>query len=569
MKKLTVLFFALILMISLLVFPISTTKASKAKKTNVSSKHSSKFIHVKFDSSKDIELGNDTFVSSDNSDLSSINSLLNTQKTTKKKKLISRSSENIKKDRDSLAKKHGNKVPNLNNYYRIELKPGVDYKNLINQISTLDYVSEVYAEPLPAPAPASPDYTSLQSHLKASPTGMGVSGTENYLGAKGSNVKIVDLEYSWNTSHEDISDARQADTMIASGTYVDPWNNTDHGTAVAGILSGDRNTIGINGIASDAKLHTVNTYSSNYGWDIASSVYTAASIMTAGDVMLIEQQTYGPEGRGYLPVEWIPAVYDSIKFATLKGIIVIEPAANGGENLNDAVFGTSFPMGKEDSGAIIVGAGSACDGSGNHSRMYFSNYGTRVNVQGFGECVVTAGYGSLQNNGNANSLYTNNFNGTSSASALVAGIAASVSSSYEAQKGVNISPSNLRNLLKQTGTPQNTTTNPGNVGPLPNLKAALDTFSVPKDTTAPTTPSKLTVGLNKYTATLNWKPSTDNAGSVKYRVYRNGKLITTTSNLSYININLSRWTSYTYKIQAVDAAGNVSGYSNSVTVKTK
>ncbi len=563
------LFFALLLMISLLVFPVSSTRANNAKKTNVSSKHSSRFIHVKFDSSKEVELGNNAFVSSDKSDLSSINNLLNTQKTEKKKKLISRGTDNIKKDRENLVKKHGNKVPNLNNYYRVELKPGVDYKSLINQISTLDYVSEVYAEPLPAPAPASPDYTSLQTHLKASPTGMGVSGTENYLGAKGSNVKVVDLEYSWNTSHEDISDARQVDTMIASGDFVDPWNNTDHGTAVAGIISGDRNTIGINGIASDARLHTVNTYSSNFGWDIASSVYTAASSMSAGDVMLIEQQTYGPEGRGYLPVEWIPAVYDAIKFATLKGIIVIEPAANGGENLNDAVFGTSFPMGKEDSGAIIVGAGSACGGTGNHARMYFSNYGTRVNVQGYGECVVSAGYGSLQNNGSPNSLYTNNFNGTSSASALVAGIAASVSSSYEVQKGLNISPINLRNLLKQTGTPQYTATNPGNIGPLPNLKAALDTFTVPKDTTAPTAPSQLTVGLNKYTSTLNWKPSTDNSGSAKYKVYRNNKLIFTTSNLSYININLSRWTSYTYKIQAVDATGNVSGYSNSVTIRTR
>jgi hypothetical protein len=45
------------------------------------------------------------------------------------------------------------------------------------------------------------------------------------------------------------------------------------------------------------------------------------------------------------------------------------------------LYGKRFPMGKKDSGAIIVGAGEGCAGSTNlRSRLSFSNYGKRVNV---------------------------------------------------------------------------------------------------------------------------------------------------------------------------------------------
>jgi hypothetical protein len=140
----------------------------------------------------------------------------------------------------------------------------------------------------------------------------------------------------------------------------------------------------------------VNASNSERGWDLANSILVALSAISPGDVILIEQQTYGPSGHGYVPVEWIPAVYDAIKTATASGVIVVEAAANGGENLGDtSVYGSSFPSGKPDSGAIIVGAGAACGNQGvpSRSRLSWSNYGPRVNVQGWGECVTTTGYG--------------------------------------------------------------------------------------------------------------------------------------------------------------------------------
>ena len=72
----------------------------------------------------------------------------------------------------------------------------------------------------------------------------------------------------------------------------------------------------------------------------------------------------------------------------------MEPAGNGNENLDDtSLFGSSFPDGKPNSGAIIVGAGAACAGGApGRSRLGFSDYDSRVNLQGLGECVTTTGY---------------------------------------------------------------------------------------------------------------------------------------------------------------------------------
>ena len=85
--------------------------------------------------------------------------------------------------------------------------------------------------------------------------------------------------------------------------------------------------------------------------------------MEAGDVILLEQQSVqGPQfdpttGRGLVPIEFEPEVFNAIKAATNKGIIVVESAGNGSENLDRASYDGKFDRTKRDSGALIVGAG--------------------------------------------------------------------------------------------------------------------------------------------------------------------------------------------------------------------
>lgn len=92
--------------------------------------------------------------------------------------------------------------------------------------------------------------------------------------------------------------------------------------------------------------------------------------------------------------------------------------------------------------------------------------------------------------------------------------------------------------------------------------ASAPTPAVP-DITAPTTPSGLTASANSSSRiTLAWSPSADAIGVTGYRVYQNGVLLAATGNVTTYQVTgLTGSTTYTYRVDAVDAAGNASGQS--------
>jgi len=90
------------------------------------------------------------------------------------------------------------------------------------------------------------------------------------------------------------------------------------------------------------------------------------------------------------------------------------------------------------------------------------------------------------------------------------------------------------------------------------------------DTTPPSTPSILSAVANSSTqATISWEAATDNIGVTGYNVYRDGILISTTTSLSYVDSGLTPSTAYSYAVQAVDGAGNVSALSSATSVTTE
>ena len=89
------------------------------------------------------------------------------------------------------------------------------------------------------------------------------------------------------------------------------------------------------------------------------------------------------------------------------------------------------------------------------------------------------------------------------------------------------------------------------------------------DTTAPSTPTGLTATpVSTTQINLSWTASTDNVGVTGYQVFRNGNQIATTTTPSYSNTGLSPSTSYSYAVKAVDAAGNLSALSATVSATT-
>jgi chitodextrinase len=95
-----------------------------------------------------------------------------------------------------------------------------------------------------------------------------------------------------------------------------------------------------------------------------------------------------------------------------------------------------------------------------------------------------------------------------------------------------------------------------------SMPASATTPATP-DTSAPSTPTGLTAtAVSSSRIDLTWTASTDNVGVTRYRLYRNGAFLTLLGNVtSYQNNGLSASTTYSYTVQAIDAAGNASGQS--------
>ncbi|POX45411.1 chitinase [Streptomyces sp. Ru71] len=89
------------------------------------------------------------------------------------------------------------------------------------------------------------------------------------------------------------------------------------------------------------------------------------------------------------------------------------------------------------------------------------------------------------------------------------------------------------------------------------------------DTQAPTAPTGLTsTGKSSSSVSLKWNASSDNVGVTGYDVYSGASKVASASGTSATVSGLSASTSYTFTVKARDAAGNVSGASNAVTVTT-
>ena len=193
--------------------------------------------------------------------------------------------------------------------------------------------------------------------------------------------------------------------------------------------------------------------------------------MSFGDVLLIEAQERDPVSETYdWPAEILQANYDWISTATAaKGIVVVEAAGNGGHNLDaykDASGKKIFDRSVRDSGAIIVGAGSA---EFPHAKLGFSNHGKRIDCYAWGEKIDTT---TTSEAGGSNTEYTTGFGGTSGASPIVAGAALIVQGIAQFSLGRRFSPLDLRALLTASGTPSATPAT-DKIGVMPDLRAII------------------------------------------------------------------------------------------------
>jgi hypothetical protein len=386
----------------------------------------------------------------------------------------------------SLVAETGAEIPDLSIYYRVEASnEGLDA--LVERLGQLDSIEAAYVKP-PADLPQllnnmvslaeeppdhTPDFTARQGYLDAASGGIDARYAWTQLGGGGMGVRIIDIEGAWRFDHEDLL---QNQGGVVGGTQSGDIRWRNHGTAVVGEFGGDRTGLGITGICPDANVRAISIFG---GLGSAGAIRQAADMLTPGDIILIELHRPGPrfnfaerdDQRGYIAIEWWPDDFDAIRYATIRGVLVVEAAGNGAENLDDPLYNTRpagfpaswtnpFNRANRDSGAILVGAGAPPPGTHgmNHgpdrSRLGFSNWGALIDAQGWGREVTTTGYGDLQGGSNENEWYTDSFGGTSSASPIVVGALSCAQGVLRARGRIPLDPASARQLLRTTGSAQ-------------------------------------------------------------------------------------------------------------------
>ncbi|MCY8953681.1 S8 family serine peptidase [Bacillus cereus] len=370
---------------------------------------------------------------------------------------------------------------NLLNYYIVETQDDIDVQALLTKIEKSSLVETAYLQEEEAPPaerlpnlsvnPYDEPRLTRQGYLEPAPLGINAPYAWSIKGGDGKGTTFVDMEYGWLFNHEDLVNQK---IELISGQNKSEHH--DHGTSVLGIVSAEDNNIGGIGIAPKAKVKVVSQIRDNGNYNTADAILSAVNNMQAGDILLLEAQaTYDGYGdKNYFPVEVKPDIFDAIRIGTNKGIIIIEAGANGGNDLDQfrdrngkQVLNRNSPDFK-DSGAIMVGAASA---RVPHKRSYFSNYGSRVDVYGWGNAVDTT---DAKPSEFITNLYTSSFAGTSSASPIIAGAAASIQGIAKNNQGKVYTPSQLRDILSDssTGTKSNDPTS-DKIGVLPDLKSIL------------------------------------------------------------------------------------------------
>src|SRR5262245_45923092 len=200
-----------------------------------------------------------------NVDVSSLESVLAKHQAALKP-LFDVPEEHLQTEAAALAKTATGDVPNLSVYYNVQA-PDANLDALAAELRAHDLVDGAYVKPageapIMAPLdpgtlndmmpraddapPVSPDFTTRQGYLEVAPGGIDARYAWTQAGGGGAGVNIIDCEWAWNLTHEDLTGSQGGVVAGAAG------GDNNHGTAVQGEMGGNRNGLGVTGICPDA-----------------------------------------------------------------------------------------------------------------------------------------------------------------------------------------------------------------------------------------------------------------------------------------------------------------------------
>ena len=235
-------------------------------------------------------------------------------------------------------------------------------------------------------------------------------------------VAVVDTGVDY--LHPDLGTAK----VIKGPDYfdgdMDPMDTTGHGTHVAGIAAAlTDNNVGVTGVSGKSKILAIRVGA--YWVPVFAG---AAGIVYAADYSGVK--VINLSWGGYFPD---PYIYDAIKYATGKGILVVAAAGN------DDITAPMYPAAYDE--VLAVGATEPVEGWCDISvrKACFSNYGDYVDIAAPGVWILSTVLGGEYDF----------YDGTSMAAPFVAGAAALVWGKWP-----TLTRQQVFDLLVTTGDPE-------------------------------------------------------------------------------------------------------------------
>ncbi len=223
------------------------------------------------------------------------------------------------------------------------------------------------------------------------------------------------------------------DISYGNGNPKNRVDTESHGTHVAGIIAAERNNgKGVNGVAKNVKLMSVRAVPNGdeYDKDIANAIRYAVD----NGAKIINCSF----GKSFSPnAQW---VYDAIKYAASKDVLIVHAAGNDGNNLDNPEnpnFPNDHNFGNSEFTNNVITVGALTSNYGSKMVANFSNYGKQnVDVFAPGDAI----YSTLPNN-------KYDFQGgTSMAAPAVSGVAALIRSYYP-----QLSASQVKQIIIESG----------------------------------------------------------------------------------------------------------------------
>ncbi len=258
---------------------------------------------------------------------------------------------------------------------------------------------------------------------------------------QGNQQRVVDVEYNW-LWHEKLGEVYRIPGGMLGGFH-------DHATAVMSTTFGTHRSglvetaqrYGTRGLAPRAAGRAFSAATSApFGVNaVGAAILRAHREIWQEDTILVEQQRcvgddwddFDCSTGLYTAAEQEDSVYDAIRTATALGRVVVEPTGNGGTAPNNIDSWIGY---RANSGAIVVAANSGAQNA--QTPLPATGFGARVDMNAWGDFVQTAaspGYLGMDLEfpaPPANQNYIGRFNGTSSASAIIAGVITQLTSTY-------------------------------------------------------------------------------------------------------------------------------------------